>query len=495
MTDRPTLTAGSGAQLADNTTSPPAACRGPVPLHDDQLIEKLAHQDHEQLPERIVYAKGWGAHGTFTVTNDITCYSCANLFSQVGKTTPVVARFSTIAGGQGATAAERDVHGFAVKFYTDDGNWDMVGNNTPVFFFRDPQKFPNFIHTQRRDPETDRRSPAAMWDFWSRSPEAVHQITILMSDRGAPRSAQHMNGYGSHTFSLLNAEGRRFWVKFHFKTLQGHGVGSDARAERKGGRSPSSNQEDLCGVIARGDFPKWRLCIQLMPEADAEKVPYNPFDVTKVWPQADYPLIEVGVLELNRNPHNYFAEIEQAAFSPSNIVPGIGFSPDRMLQGRIFSYAAAHRYRLGNRYEDLPINARKSPVGHDRADAPTRFATDPRDPDAQHDPNSLEGRVQANHYRQPAVRISGDMDRYDHRNRQRDGNDDYSQAGALFRLMGADAQARLMDTIAESMQGVPLEIVRRQLAHFHAADPTYGAGVAARMGLADDDISKPQAAA
>ena len=495
MIDRSTLTADSKAQgaVSENATSKEACRSGPLP--DDQLIEKLAHQDHEPLPERVVYADGWGAHGTFTVTNDITCYSCAGVFAEIGKTTPVVTRFSTIAGGRGATAAERDVLGFAVKFYTDDGNWDLVGNNTPVFFFRDPQKFPSFIHTQKRDPATGSRSAAAVWDFWSRSPEAVHQITMLMSDRGQPPTVRHMNGYGSHTFSLLNADNERFWVKFHFKTLQGHAHRTEEEAGKRIGRPRVSPRQDLCSSIEQGDFPKWRLCIQVMPEGDAGKPAYNPFDVTKVWPTTDYPLIDVGILELNRNPENELAEIEQAAFSPSNIVPGIGFSPDRMLQARIFSYAAAHRYRLGERYAELPANARRTPVEDRSADTPTGNAADTPEPQTSSAPYPPEAPAHAGGYRPQPLRISGGADCFGYRSNDCDVDDDYSQAGTLFRLMDADAQERLMDTIAEAMRGVPADIVQRQVAHFHAADPDYGAGVAIRLGLMVSDLPKPQAAA
>ena len=492
MIDRSTLTATSGTEGAVTDSSTSTGAYRPGPLRDDQLIEKLARQDQEPLPERIVYADGWGAHGTFTVTNDITCYSCAGIFAEVGKTTPVVTRFSTIAGGQGATAAERDVLGFAVKFYTDEGNWDLVGNNTPVFFFRDPQKFPGFIHTQKRDPATGSRSATAIWDFWSRSPEAVHQITMLMSDRGRPPTVRHMNGYGSHTFSLLNADNERFWVKFHFKTLQGHAHRTEEEAGQRIGGTRVSPRRDLCRSIEQGDFPKWRLCIQVMPEADAEKPPYNPFDVTKVWPTADYPLIDVGVLELNRNPENEVAEIEQAAFSPSNIVPGIGFSPDRMLQARIFSYAAAHRYRLGDRYAELPVNAPKAAVEDGTEGAPTGNAVESPEPDAQGAP---EGPVHAGGYRPQPLRISGGADCFGYRSSDRDIDGDYNQAGTLFRLMDADARERLMDTIAEAMRDVPADIVQRQVAHFHAADPDYGSGVATRLGLMADDPPKPQAAA
>jgi catalase len=455
-------------------------------MQDYQLIEKLAHQNRERIPERTVHAKGWGAFGTFTVTQDITRYTRAKIFSEIGKHTRMLARFSTVAGEQGAADAERDVRGFALKFYTEEGNWDLVGNNTPVFFIRDPLKFPDFIHTQKRHPRSNLRSPKAMWDFWSLSPESLHQVTILMSDRGLPQTVRHMNGYGSHTYSFINADNERFWVKFHFKTQQGHRFWTNAEAAEVVGRTRESTQEDLYGAIESGDFPKWTLFVQVMPEADAGKTPYNPFDLTKVWPHGDYPLIEVGVMELNRNPENYFAEIEQAAFSPSNIVPGIGFSPDKMLQARIFSYADAHRYRLGTHYEALPVNAPKCPVHHYHKDGPMRFFENfAQNPDAYYEPNSFGGPKQDERTAEPPLKISGDADRYDHRA----GNDDYTQPGNLFRLMTPDQQQRLFGNIAAAMQGVPEEIVRRQLAHFGKADPAYGAGVAKALGLADAPVA------
>jgi len=474
MSDRKTMTTTGGAPVADNQNSITAGPRGPVLMQDYQLLEKLAHQNRERIPERVVHAKGWGAHGSFTVTGDVLRYTRAKIFAEVGKKTPLIARFSTVAGEQGAADAERDVRGFAVKFYTEEGNWDMVGNNTPVFFVRDPSKFPDFIHTQKRHPRTNLRSPTAMWDFWSLSPESLHQVTILMSDRGLPTAPMYMNGYGSHTYSFWNAAGERYWVKFHFKTMQGHRHFTNAEAARVIGTSRETYQEELFGTIERGEFPKWRVMVQIMPETDAEKTPYNPFDLTKVWPHADYPLIEVGVMELNRNADNYFAEIEQAAFSPSNVVPGIGFSPDKMLQARIFSYADAHRYRIGTHYEALPVNSPKCPVHHYHKDGAMRFfRNDTGNPDAYYEPNSTGGPAEDPSYREPPLRISGDANRYDHR----DGNDDYAQASALFRLMDAAQQQRLFGNIAEAMQGVPDEIAARQIAHFAKADPAYGEGV------------------
>lgn len=478
MADRPRLTTTAGAPVPDNQNSMTAGPLGPVLLQDYQLLEKLAHQNRERIPERTVHAKGWGAYGSFTVTHDITRYTKAAIFSRIGKRTEMVARFSTVAGELGAADHERDVRGFALKFYTDEGNWDLVGNNTPVFFVRDPYKFPDFIHTQKRHPKTNMRSPTAMWDFWSLSPESLHQVTILMSDRGLPRSPRFMHGYGSHTYSMINAANERVWVKFHFRTQQGWEHHTNREAEAIVGKTRESYQEDLFGAIESGEPPRWKLFIQVMPEADVGKHWYNPFDLTKVWPHGDYPLIEIGVMELNRNPENYFQEIELAAFSPSNIVPGISFSPDKMLQARIFSYADAHRYRLGTHYEALPVNRPRCPVHHYHKDGPMRFFPPlTGNLDAFYEPNSFGGAVEDRNEIEPPFAISGDGYRYDHRQ----GNDDYRQPGDLFRLMPTEAQERLMDNIAEAMQGVPEEIVRRQVAHFHRADPRYGEGVAKRM--------------
>ncbi|WP_088342912.1 MULTISPECIES: catalase [Rhodomicrobium] len=491
MTDKPKLTTTAGAPVPDNQNSITAGERGPLLIQDYQLIEKLAHQNRERIPERTVHAKGWGAFGTFTVTKDISQYSKANIFSAIGKKTEMLARFSTVAGEMGAADHERDVRGFALKFYTEDGNWDLVGNNTPVFFVRDPYKFPDFIHTQKRHPKTNMRSTTAMWDFWSLSPESLHQVTILMSDRGIPTSPRFMHGFGSHTYSFLNAANERFWVKFHFRTQQGIAYHTNRESEAIIGKTRESYQDDLFGSIESGDFPKWTVFVQVMPEAEAGQHWYNPFDLTKVWPHGDYPLIEVGVMELNRNPDNYFAEIEQAAFAPKNIVPGISFSPDKMLQARIFSYADAHRYRLGTHYEALPVNRAKCPVHHYHKDGSMRFFEPLTGSlDAYYEPNSFGGAVQDPSAAEPPLKISGDADRYNHRL----GNDDYKQPGDLFRLMAPDAKERLMDNIAEAMAGVPVEIIKRQVAHFYKADPAYGEGVAKRTGLSAADLPSAVAA-
>ena len=485
MSKCPVLTTTAGAPVSDNQNSMTAGERGPVLMQDYQLIEKLAHQNRERIPERTVHAKGWGAHGTLTVTKDITKYTKAAAFGEVGKKTDLLARFSTVAGEMGAADAERDVRGFSLKFYTDEGNWDMVGNNTPVFFIRDPYKFPDFIHTQKRHPRTNLRDPNAMWDFWSLSPESLHQITTLMSDRGLPRDVRHLNGYGSHTYSMINAENQRVWVKFHFKTQQGHNFWTNEESVEVIGKSRETTQEDLYGSIESGDFPKWTFYIQVMSEEEAQKTSYNPFDLTKVWPHGEFPLIEVGEIELNRNPDNYFAEIEQAAFSPSNIVPGIGFSPDKMLQARIFSYADAHRYRLGTHYEALPVNAPKCPVHHYHKDGSMNFMKPATSSDAYYEPNSLGGPAERPDVAEPPLKIDGDAMRYNHR----DGNDDFTQPGNLFRLMTPEQQSRLMDNICDAMQGVDMAIVKKQVGLYGKCDAAYGRGVGTRMGLDDDELA------
>ncbi|MCC7414331.1 MAG: catalase [Gammaproteobacteria bacterium] len=479
MSRPPTLTTSAGIPVADNQNSLTAGPRGPLLVQDWPLFEKHAHFNRERIPERVVHAKGSAAFGTLTVTHDISRYTKAKVFAGIGTRTECLLRFSTVAGERGAADAERDVRGFALKFYTEEGNWDLVGNNTPVFFVRDPYKFPDFIHTQKRDPRTNLRSATAMWDFWSLSPESLHQITILFSDRGLPRSYRHMNGYGSHTYSFVNASGERFWVKFHFKTVQGIATLTEDEATALIGRDRESHQRDLYDAIERGDHPQWRMYVQIMPEGDADETSYSPFDLTKVWPHGDYPLIEVGVIELNRNPQNYFAEVEQSSFSPANVVPGIGHSPDKMLQFRIFSYADAHRYRLGVNYESLPVNRPRCPVHSYHRDGASRY-DDNGGGAVNYEPNSFAGPAEDARWREPPLRIDGDADRYDHR----EGNDDFGQAGDLFRLMSPAQQTRLMDRIAAAMDGVPAAIQRRQIGHFRKADPAYGEGVATRLGIA-----------
>src|SRR5437868_11381772 len=384
------FTNATGAPVPDNTNILTAGRRGPALLQDIWLIEKLAHCDREVSPERRMHAKGWGAHGTFTVTHDITRFTKAKMFSAIGKQTPMFARFSTVAGERGAADAERDIRGTALKFYTEEGNWDIVGNNTPVFFFRDPLRFSDLNHAIKRDPRTGLRSADNNWDFWSLLPEALHQVTITMSDRGIPKSFRHMHLYGSHTFAMLNAANERIWVKFHFRTQQGIANLTDAEAASIVAEDRESNGRDLLTAIDGGDFPRWTLFIQVMTDTQARTHKHNPFDLTKVWPKGEYPLIEVGVMELNHYPENYFAEVEQAAFSPANIVPGIGFSPDKMLQARLFAYPDAQRYRLGINYQSLPVNRPRCPVHNYYRDGLMRSDNN-GDDTVNYEPSSLDG--------------------------------------------------------------------------------------------------------
>jgi len=475
MSECPIMTTANGAPVADNQNSLTAGPRGPLLAQDWQLFEKHAHFNRERIPERIVHAKGSGAYGTLTITGDITKYTKAKVF-EVGKKTDCFVRFSTVAGEKGAADAERDVRGFAMKFYTEDGNWDIVGNNTPVFFIRDPYKFMDFIHSQKRDPRTNLRDATMQWDFWSHSPEALHQITILMSDRGLPKTYRHMNGYGSHTYSLINDDGERVYVKFHFKTCQGQATHSNDEAANVIATDRESHQRDLITAIDQRDFPKWTLKVQIMTEAQSLKTEFNPFDLTKVWPHDQFPLITVGTMELNRNPENYFAEVEQAAFTPANVVPGIGHSPDKMLQMRILSYGDAQRYRVGANHQLLPVNAPKCPVHNYQRDGAMRF-DDNSGGAVNYQPNSMSGPIENPDVKEPPLAIDGMADRYDHR----EGNDDFTQAGNLFRIMPKDEQDRLMETIADAMAGVPKDIIERQLSYFDQADAAYGAGIRARL--------------
>jgi len=474
------LTTNAGAPVPDNQNSATAGPRGPQLLQDVWFLEKLANFDREVIPERRMHAKGSGAFGTFTVTHDISRYTKAKVFSKVGKKTELFARFSTVAGERGAADAERDIRGFAVKMYTEEGNWDLVGNNTPVFFIRDPLKFPDLNHAVKRDPRTNLRSAGNNWDFWTSLPEALHQVTIVMSDRGIPATYRHMHGFGSHTFSMINAAGERHWVKFVWRCQQGIDNLTDAQAEELVGKDRESHQRDLFESIAGGNCPKWTLHIQVMPEADAAKLPYNPFDLTKVWYHGDYPLIEVGVMELDRNPENYFADVEQAAFNPANVVPGIGFSPDKMLQGRLFSYGDAQRYRLGVNHHQIPVNAARCPVhGYSRDGAmrvdgnyggtlgyePNSYGEWQEQPDAAEPPLALEGAA-------------------DHWNFRADDDDYYTQPGKLFRLMTPEQQQALFDNTARAMGDAPDEVKLRHIGNCHRADAAYGEGVAAALGVA-----------
>lgn len=472
-----TMTTTGGNPIADNQNSLTAGERGPVLLQDYQLIQKLAHQNRERIPERVVHAKGSGAFGVLEITEDISKYTKAKVL-QKGEKTKLLLRFSTVAGERGAADAERDVRGFALKFYTKEGNWDLVGNNTPVFFVRDAYKFPDFIHTQKRDPQTNLRSNTAMWDFWSLSPESLHQVTILMSDRGLPKSYRNVNGYGSHTYSLINSKNERFWVKFHFKTLQGIETLTNKEAEAIVGKDRESNQRDLFENIEKGNFPKWSFEIQIMSEEEAKKCSFNPFDLTKVWPHGDYPMIKVGTITLNENPKNYFQQVEQASFSPSNIVPGISYSPDKMLQARIFSYPDAQRYRVGTHYEMLPVNRPIVEVNTYNLDGSMNF--DIKEPTkAFYEPNSFDGPVEDKSYLEPDLAVGDIAKRYDHRV----GNDDFSQPRALFLLMSNSQKEQLFSNIKDAMAGVPRDIVDRQIALFEKVHPDYANGVKKALGI------------
>jgi catalase len=480
MNDKPKLTTTGGAPVADNQNVQTAGSRGPMLLQDIWFLEKLAHFDREVIPERRMHAKGSGAYGSFTVTNDISRYTKAKLFSTVGKTTEVFTRFSTVAGERGAADAERDIRGFAVKFYTDEGNWDMVGNNTPVFFLRDPLKFPDLNHAVKRDPRTNLRSAQNNWDFWTLLPEALHQITIVMSDRGIPRTYRHMHGFGSHTFSFVNEENERFWVKFHFESQQGIENLTDAEAEVLVGKDRESHQVDLYESIEEGNYPRWNFKVQIMPEQDAASYRFHPFDLTKVWSHEDYPLIDVGVLELNRNPENYHAEVEQAAFSPANVVPGIGFSPDKMLQGRLFSYGDTQRYRLGVNHAQIPVNAPRCPVHSYHRDGAMRIDGNYGGTKG-YEPNSLGEWQEQPASKAPPLAVDGAADHWNYRE---DDDDYFTQAGDLFRLMSRQQQQALFDNTARSLGGADREVQQRHIANCTMADPAYGGGVADALTVA-----------
>ncbi|RIJ63297.1 MULTISPECIES: catalase [unclassified Rummeliibacillus] len=472
------LTTAAGAPVVSNTNSMTAGKRGPVLLQDVWLIEKLANFNREVIPERRMHAKGSGAFGTFTVTHDITKYTKAKIFSEIGKKTAMFARFSTVAGERGAADAERDIRGFALKFYTEEGNWDLVGNNTPVFFFRDAMHFPDLNHAVKRDPRTNMRSANNNWDFWTNLPEALHQITYVMGDRGIPTDYRHMHGFGSHTYSMINADNERVYVKFHFKTQQGIKNLTDEEAAEVIAKDRESSQRDLYEAIERGEFPKWTMYIQVMTDEQAKNHPDNPFDLTKVWYKKDYPLIPVGEFELNRNPANYFAEVEQAAFAPSNVVPGISFSPDRMLQARLFAYADAQRYRLGVNHTLIPVNAPKCPVHNFHRDGFMR--TDGNLGSTLHyEPNSYGEWQEQPAYKNPSEE-AGPADIYDFRE---DDDNYFEQPGKLFNIMSPDEQQRLFENTARNMEGVENFIKERHIIHCYKADPKYGEGVAKAMGI------------
>ena len=477
-TNKNNLTTSWGAPVGDNQNSMTAGSRGPTLIQDVHLLEKLAHFNRERVPERVVHAKGAGAHGYFEVTNDVSTYTKAAFLSEVGKRTPLFVRFSTVAGENGSADTVRDPRGFAVKFYTEEGNYDLVGNNTPVFFIRDAIKFPDFIHTQKRDPRTHLKNPTAVWDFWSLSPESLHQVSILMSDRGIPATLRHMHGFGSHTFKWVNAEGDGVWVKYHFKTEQGVKNLAPDVAAKIAGENPDYHTEDLFNAIEKGDLPSWKLYVQIMPLEDADTYRFDPFDVTKVWSQKDYPLIEVGRMVLDRNPENYFAEVEQATFSPGTLVPGIDVSPDKMLQGRLFAYSDAHRYRVGANHQALPINRPRSEVNNYQRDGQMRF-DDNGGRSVYYEPNSFSGPTESHENKQAAYPVSGVADSVAY-----DQNDHYTQAGDLYRLLSEDERTRLVANIVEAMKPVEKEEIKlRQIQHFYKADPEYGKRIADGLGL------------
>ena len=479
MSDQKNLTTSVGAPVPDNENVLTAGPRGPMLLQDVWFLEKLAHFDREVIPERRMHAKGSGAFGTFTVTGDITRYTKAAMFSGIGKKTDLLVRFSTVAGERGAADAERDIRGFAIKFYTEEGNWDLVGNNTPVFFLRDPLKFPDLNHAIKRDPRTNMRSARNNWDFWTSLPEAFHQVTVVMSDRGIPSSYRHMHGFGSHAFSMLNADNERVWVKFHLKTQQGIKNLTDAEAEAIIAKDRESHQRDLYESIERKDFPRWTMYIQVMTQEQAKACPFNPFDLTQVWPHGYYPLMEGGVLELNRNPDNYFAQIEQAAFNPANVVPGIGFSPDKMLQGRLFSYGDAQRYRLGVNHNQIPVNAPRCPFHSYHRDGMMRV-DDNAGSTLGYEPNSYGEWQEQPEFREPPLELDGAAWHWDFRE---DDDDYYSQPRALFRLMNPEQREALYGNTARAMGDPPDCIKQRHSDHCMQCDPEYGEGVAKALGM------------
>ena len=483
--DNPNITTAAGAPVTDNQDSMTVGKRGPITLQDVWFLEKMAHFDREVIPERRMHAKGSGAFGTFTVTHDITKYTKAKIFSEIGKQTEMMARFSTVAGERGAADAERDIRGFALKFYTEEGNWDLAGNNTPVFFFRDPMKFIDLNHAVKRDPRTNMRSPNTNWDFWSSLPEALLQVTIIMGDRGIPSSYRHMHGFGSHTFSLINANNERTWVKFHFRAQQGIQNLTDQESGKVIGMDRESHQRDLYEAIQQKMYPKWKMYIQVMTEEQADAMVNNPFDLTKMWLKEDFPLIPVGEFELNKNPENYFADIEQAGFNPASVVPGISFSPDRMLQGRLFSYGDAQRYRLGVNHNLIPVNSPKGVKNLHSFHRDGAMRVDGNlGSELHYEPNSY-GNWQDSPEDNEPMQKGGDVYRYDFRE---DDSDYYTQPGLLFNAMIDDQKQVLFDNTARNMGDSTLQIKHRHIYNCYQADPAYGEGVAIALNISLEDV-------
>ena len=479
------ITTNTGCPVNHYEDSQSVGQRGPLLLQDYFLHEKLASFNRERIPERVVHAKGTGAYGTFKVTHDISKYTKAKLFSKIGNECKIFARFSTVGGEKGSADTERDPRGFAVKFYTSEGNWDIVGNNTPVFFIKDPKKFPDFIHTQKRDPKTNCKSPTMMWDYWSLNPESLHQVLILMSNRGTPKGYRFMNGYGSHTFSMVNTDDERFYVKFHYKSMQGIKNFTNDEAELMKGKDPDYAQRDLVEAIEQNDFPRYALKIQLMTKEQAKTFQWNPFDLTKVWPHGDFPLIDVGVLELNEIPENYFQDVEQSAFAPSNLINGIGFSPDKMLQGRILAYPDAHRYRIGVNYDALPVNKCPFAVNNYHRDGAMRFDGNGGS-NPNYFPNSFDQNVEAITDRSEPYKLESSLVRYFDRNHNDD--DHYSQPRALFEdVMDTKEQEDTINNIVGAMRGIkgPKKdaIIHRQLCHWFRCSEKLGTGIARGLNI------------
>lgn len=485
------LTTASGKPYVENENSMTAGPRGPILLQDFILHEKMAHFNRERIPERVVHAKGTGAFGTFTVTHDISKYTKAKIFNAIGKETKVFVRFSTVGGEKGSADTERDPRGFAVKFYTEDGNWDLVGNNTPVFFIKDAKKFSDFIHTQKRDPRTNLKSATMMWDFWSLNPESLHQVMILMSDRGTPVGYRHMHGFGSHTYSMINTNNERVWVKFHFKTMQGIKNFTNEEAGEMKSKDLDFAQRDLVEAIERSDFPKWNLKIQVMTEEQAKEFAFNPFDLTKIWPHKDFPLIDVGIMELNQIPKNYFADVEQSAFAPAHVVDGIGYSPDKMLQGRLLSYTDAHRYRLGVNYEQIPVNKCPYMVSNYERDGFMRVDGNGEDT-PNYFPNSFDDIYIDESYKEPPMVLDSNIADWYDRNAEGE-NDHYTQPGWLFnKAMNDYDRHNLISNIVSSMSGItgPKRdlIINRQLCHFFRADMRLGMAIAKGLQVDVDNM-------
>lgn len=485
--ENPKITRASGAPVENNQDSMTAGRRGPIVFEDTWLFEKNAHFNREVIPERRMHAKGSGAFGTFTVTNDISKYTKAKIFSKVGKKTEMFARFSLVAGERGFADADRDIRGFALKFYTEEGNWDLVGNNTPVFFFRDPMKFIDLNHVVKRDPKNNMRSPNSNWDFWSSLPESLLQVTITMSDRGIPSSYRYMHGFGSHTYSLINEDNERTWVKFHFRSQQGIQNLTDQEAEKVKGMDPDSHQRDLFEAIEKKKYPKWKMYIQVMSEDEANNMEVNPFDLTKMWLKKDHPFIEVGEFELNKNPENYFQDVEQSAFSPGNNVPGISFSPDRMLQSRILMYGDAQRYRLGINHNQIPVN---SPKGMNKKDYHPWHRDGLMRVDGNlggenhYEPNSY-GNWEEDPRGYEPKQDGGDVYRYDYR---KEDQDYYTQPGMLYRAMTDDQKEVLCENTARHMKDTTLQIKHRWINHCYQADKDYGERLAKVLEIDINDV-------